>query len=98
MESKTNIWNLDENENNQLVKILYSEEPNFSEEFEEYLANLTSFNLERLTKEPAKLKQEGKNIREQMEQLAFNNYKAFIQTSDCVQELHKEVNLFTTHL
>jgi hypothetical protein len=65
------------------------------EEYNKYLSSLTSYSLDRLTKEPDMLKHEAIKIRQQMEELAFKNYKAFILTSDCVRTTHREVNLWS---
>ena len=61
------------------------------EDYEQYLSSLTSYSLDRITKEPDMLKHEAIKIRQQMEELAFKNYKAFIQTSECVRTTHREV-------
>lgn len=50
-----------------------------------YLAQLTSLNVSRLASEPARLDAESVLIQSQMEQLAFENYKSFIETADCVR-------------
>ena len=41
-------------------------------------------------------KQQSKQIKEEMENLAYKNYKSFIQTSNCVQHLHKQVHRLGT--
>src|SRR5437870_802057 len=64
-------------------------------EYVQYLATLSTLSLERLCKEPTLLSQKAQNIKQQMQSLAFNNYKAFILTSHCVQDIHKGVNLFS---
>ena len=67
-------------------------------EYEAYLNSLTSYSLERLSKEPEILRQESSRITQSMEELAFNNYKAFILTSDCVTNTHRGVSVSPTKL
>eukprot|EP01114_Cavostelium_apophysatum_P013075 TRINITY_DN3086_c0_g3_i1.p1 TRINITY_DN3086_c0_g3~~TRINITY_DN3086_c0_g3_i1.p1 ORF type:complete len:590 (-),score=143.50 TRINITY_DN3086_c0_g3_i1:10-1779(-) len=81
-----------------LLSLLFSKDTPLDLEYEKYLASLTSYSLERLTKEPEMLKQEGIRIKQQMEDLAFKNYKAFIFTSQSVQTIHREISKVNFHL
>jgi len=68
------------------------------EDFEEYLQELASFTLERLVKEPSSLTEKSTQVKLEMEQLAFSNYKAFIQTSDCIKDVHSEISKGTERM
>eukprot|EP00027_Filamoeba_sp_ATCC50430_P004536 CAMPEP_0168555300 /NCGR_PEP_ID=MMETSP0413-20121227/8255_1 /TAXON_ID=136452 /ORGANISM="Filamoeba nolandi, Strain NC-AS-23-1" /LENGTH=644 /DNA_ID=CAMNT_0008586129 /DNA_START=51 /DNA_END=1985 /DNA_ORIENTATION=- len=67
-------------------------------DYENYLATLTTYSLERLNKEPSNLSHEHASIKQQMEELAFTNYKAFIQTSTCLQNIHGNMGELNVHV
>lgn len=67
-------------------------------EYNQYLASLSSLSLERLSKEPVLLSQESQSIKQQMQQLAFHNYKAFTLSSDCVHDIHNGVSQVNVQL
>jgi len=54
---------------------------------EGYLAELLSFSLDRLNKEPELLKDDQVRIQRQLEETAFKNYKAFVATAECVEKV-----------
>lgn len=56
---------------------------------EGYLAELLSFSLDRLSKEPELLKDDQVRIQRQLEETAFKNYKAFVATAECVEKVEQ---------
>jgi hypothetical protein len=75
----------------------YSIEKNRNESLA-YLKDLSSFNIHRLQQEPVKLKEENDHINEEIESLAFSNYKTFIRAAQCSRELYQDFNLIETKL
>jgi hypothetical protein len=52
-----------------------------------------SYGVERLTKEPELLQEQKKRNKQQMEDLAYKNYRAFIETGECIRTVHHEVQV-----
>ena len=59
-------------------------------EFCAYLAQLSSYSLQNLKKEPQRLHEAREENLKQTQDLAFKNYKTFIQTADCSRDVFSE--------
>ena len=59
-------------------------------EFCEYLSQLSSYSLQNLKKEPLRLHESRDENLKQTQDLAFKNYKTFIQTADCSRDVFSE--------
>ncbi|CAH1100808.1 unnamed protein product [Psylliodes chrysocephalus] len=74
-----------------LLKSLFpneeSEEWTFNNQNREYLTKLGTYKIKNLKNEPDRLKQEALIVQDQIQELAITNYKTFIETALCSQEL-----------
>ncbi|XP_039284886.1 conserved oligomeric Golgi complex subunit 8 [Nilaparvata lugens] len=67
-------------------------------DFYTYLTKLGGYSVENLAKEVDRISDEKAAILNQTQQLAFENYKTFIQTAECSRQISKEFNKIETCL
>jgi len=60
--------------------------------YESYLYSLSSCTFQQMAKEPERLQDEAAKMKKKMQELAFTHYKAFIQTSECIRGMKREVD------
>jgi len=89
-------------EEEEVVKLLFGDTPpeNWREnqEFLLYLQELGNLGADRLTVEPDRVREELSAVQMSTQELAFSNYKTFIQTSDCSRQIYNEFSNTEKHL
>ena len=76
----------------------YPEHWNKSQNALSYLNELSSCGVEKLSHEPARLAEEKQHVLQQTRDLAFHNYKTFIETADCSREVFQDFEAVEDHL
>ena len=86
----------------ELVSMIFGDNPpeNWREnpEFSLYLAEMGNMGVERIAGEGERVASQLKTLQQQTQDLASDNYKTFIQTSNCTAEIYKEFATTEQHL
>ncbi|PAN21238.1 hypothetical protein PAHAL_3G451900 [Panicum hallii] len=66
--------------------------------YQPYVSELLSFSIERLHKEPELLRVDAERVRRQMQEVAVENYAAFIAASEALSFVRAQLEGFDSHL
>eukprot|EP00002_Diphylleia_rotans_P022786 TRINITY_DN4479_c0_g1_i2.p1 TRINITY_DN4479_c0_g1~~TRINITY_DN4479_c0_g1_i2.p1 ORF type:complete len:723 (+),score=177.40 TRINITY_DN4479_c0_g1_i2:93-2261(+) len=77
------------NPNEESDRFLFDDGGQLEEDYQQYLADLASYSLEQLAKEPDTLRMELNSAKTRLEELASRNYKSFVRTYETVIGVHQ---------
>ena len=96
------FYRIMEADQEELVTMIFGDNPpeNWREnpEFNLYLAEMGNMGVERISVEGERVAGQLKTLQQQTQDLASDNYKTFIQTSNCTAEIYKEFATTEEHL
>ncbi|XP_065185153.1 conserved oligomeric Golgi complex subunit 8-like [Sycon ciliatum] len=69
-----------------------------NEDAASYVDKLTSLGVDKLAREPERLQEEKAHILSETRDLAFHNYKTFIETAECSKEVFQDFQSVERHL
>lgn len=74
-----------------IVFFLVSENAEYFSDVTDYIKKLGGQSWEQVQKEPDRLNEEMKHLTEQTQDLAFTNYKSFVETADISRAIMKDL-------
>jgi len=93
---------MDSQEAEDVVRLVFGDHPpeNWREnpEFVQYLTELGNLGADRLAVEPESINHQLKSVQSSTQELAFSNYKTFIQTSNCSKQIYTQLTSTEEHL
>lgn len=69
----------------------------WANESQDYIRALSLKSMAHLLEEPERVENDMKNINKQMEDLAYNNFRVFLQLSECTSDVKKEMADIKSH-
>ncbi|XP_047503354.1 conserved oligomeric Golgi complex subunit 8 [Pieris napi] len=81
---------------NELCSLLFpnstSENADYFNDISDYIRKMGSQNWEQISKEPERLSDEMRHLTEQTQELAFTNYKTFVETAEISRTIRKDLD------
>ncbi|CAF4934200.1 unnamed protein product [Pieris macdunnoughi] len=81
---------------NELCHLLFpnstSENADYFNDISDYIRKMGSQNWEQISKEPERLSDEMRHLTEQTQELAFTNYKTFVETAEISRTIRKDLD------